>query len=131
MSICIFANLKKIFVNSNIYIDNSNIRCYYIFAITNIVFEYSNNYEVIIITTKERVQEIRKTLKSNGYSNRQISVTYDGAIWVTIKDSNIKLEDIENLVKKYENYRTDEITGEILSGGNTFVFVQYDYILTV
>lgn len=82
------------------------------------------------MTTKERVQAIRNTLKSNGYSNRQISVTNDGAIWVTIKDSNIKLEDIENLVKKYEHYYADEATGEILSGGNTFVFVQYDYKLS-
>lgn len=82
------------------------------------------------MTTKERVQAIRNTLKSNGYSNRQIGVTNDGAIWVTIKDSNIKLEDIENFVKKYEHYYTDEATGEILSGGNTFVFVQYDYRLS-
>lgn len=82
------------------------------------------------MTTKERVQAIRNTLKSNGYSNRQISVTSDNAIWVTVKDSNIQLTDIENLVKKYEHYYTDEITGEILNGGNTFVFVQYDYRLS-
>lgn len=129
MSICIFAKSKKIFENTNIYIDNSNVRCYYIFAITNIVFAYSN-IKGDAMTTKERVQAIRNTLKSNGYSNRQIGVTNDGAIWVTIKDSNIKLEDIENLVKKYEYYYTDKATGEILSGGNTFVFVQYDYKLS-
>lgn len=82
------------------------------------------------MTTKKTVQAVRNTLKSKGYNNRKISVTNDGAIWVTVKDLSIKLDDIEKLVKKHEHYYTDEITGEILQGGNTFIFVQYDYRLS-
>lgn len=82
------------------------------------------------MTTAETTQAVRNALKSNGYNNRKVSVTNDGAIWVTVKDLDINIDDIEKLVKKYEHYYTDEITGEILQGGNTFIFVQYDYRLS-
>jgi len=42
----------------------------------------------------------------------------------------IDIKEIEQLAKGYENYECDEVTGEILSGGNTFVFVNYAYGLT-
>ena len=77
--------------------------------------------------------EIRKELKKNGYSSREISVRkrhagYSSAINVTIKDLTINLKDIKKIVHKFENVGWDERTGEILSGGNTFVFVDYDYM---
>lgn len=46
---------------------------------------------------------------------------------ITIKDLAIDIKEIEQLAKGYESYERDEFTGEILSGGNTFVFVNYDY----
>ena len=83
------------------------------------------------MTDSERIAAIRKVLKEHGYSNRKVGVRYDGyAIWMTIKDLAIDIKEIEQLSKEYESYDRDEFTGEILSGGNTFVFVNYAYGLT-
>jgi len=73
---------------------------------------------------------IKDALKKAGYKvPSQISVrkrsasAYD----VEIKSLDIDKDEIEKIVSKYENIRYDERTGEILSGGNTYVFVNYDY----
>lgn len=80
------------------------------------------------MTDSERLAAIRQALKEHGYSNRKVGVLYDGyAIWLTIKDLAIDIKEIEQLAKGYESYERDEFTGEILSGGNTFVFVNYAY----
>lgn len=82
------------------------------------------------MTDKERLAAIRKELKEHGYSNRRVGVSYDGyAIRLTIKELAIEMKEIESIAMKYESYSRDERTGEILSGGNTFVFVDYDYRL--
>lgn len=82
------------------------------------------------MTDKERLAAIRKELKEHGYNNRRVGVSYDGyAIRLNIKELAIDKKEIENIAMKYENYSRDERTGEILSGGNTFVFVDYDYRL--
>ena len=83
------------------------------------------------MTDSERVVAIRQALKEHGYNNRKVGVRYDGyAIWLTIKDLAIDIKEIEQLAQGYESYERDEFTGEILSGGNTFVFVNYAYGLT-
>lgn len=83
------------------------------------------------MTDSERVVAIRQALKEHGYNNRKVGVRYDGyAIWLTINDLAIDIKEIEQLAKGYESYERDEFTGEILSGGNTFVFVNYAYGLT-
>lgn len=83
------------------------------------------------MTDSERVVAIRQALKEHGYNNRKVGVRYDGyAIWLTIKDLAIDIKEIEQLAKGYESYERDEFTGEILSGENTFVFVNYAYGLT-
>lgn len=83
------------------------------------------------MTDSERVVAIRQALKEHGYNNRKVGVRYDGyAIWLTIKDLAIDIKEIEQLAKGYESYERDEFTGEILSGGNTFVFVNYAYGIT-
>lgn len=83
------------------------------------------------MTDSERIAAIRQALKEHGYSNRKVGVRYDGyAIWLTIKDLAIDIKEIEQLTKGYESYERDEFTGEILSGGNTFVFVNYAYSIT-
>lgn len=83
------------------------------------------------MTDSERVVAIRQALKEHGYNNRKVGVRYDEyAIWLTIKDLAIDIKEIEQLAKGYESYERDEFTGEILSGGNTFVFVNYAYGLT-
>jgi len=57
-----------------------------------------------------------------------ISVRYDGSYRVTIK-TWIPLSKVEEIAKSRESYQRDDRTGEILCGGNTFVFVDYDYKL--
>lgn len=68
---------------------------------------------------------IRSSLKKTlGYTNRQVSVkARDYAIWVNVKVAGLALQKIYDIAMKYYDVERDEITGEILSGGNTFVFV--------
>lgn len=75
---------------------------------------------------------IRADLKKAGYKRSQISVTKSSGrtscmYTVSIKDVTIPMEKIEKIVQKYEEFDRDVRTGEILSGGNTFVRVEYDY----
>ena len=76
--------------------------------------------------------KIRQDLKKAGYKvPAQISVTtrrggYSSAYDVTINDLKISSNEIEKLLKKYESYEYDQKTGEILAGGNTYIFVTYD-----
>lgn len=79
------------------------------------------------MTTKEIAKEIRKELKRFPY---KFSVTAPDvyAVYVEPKE-DIKSDDLERIREiclKYENYKVDERTGEILSGGNTYVFLQKD-----
>jgi len=79
------------------------------------------------VTTKEIAKEIRKKLKVLGFKRGQISVTAPNvySVRVTLKDRSINIDPIEKMCKQFESYRRDQATGEILQGGNTFVFVQY------
>lgn len=77
-------------------------------------------------------KEIKKYLKENGINTQNISVKgsncgYSESFNITIKDINIDIEKVRNLVKTFESYERDERTGEILEGGNTYIFVNYDY----
>lgn len=80
---------------------------------------------------KETAQQIRADLKAAGYKARDISVRcnnigYSSAVRITIKKANIRKSDIEAIAKKYENIDRCDISGEILLGGNTYIFVDYD-----
>lgn len=82
---------------------------------------------------KEIAQAIRKELKTIGISAKQVSVKsskalYDDAIDIAIKDITINKEKVEEIANKYEYIRYDKYNGEILSGGNTYVNVSFDYI---
>lgn len=75
---------------------------------------------------------IKKYLKNNGINTSMISIThkYNGcseSFYVTIKDININKKNVETLTNKLEYYERDEVTAEILEGGNTYIFVNYDY----
>lgn len=66
-------------------------------------------------------------LKEHGYNRTKVTVRKKGdAYYCTIKDINIEEKTIIDLVKRFEKIRYDEYSGEILSGGNTYVFVDYD-----
>ena len=78
----------------------------------------------------ELADMIRQALKKAGYKvPSQISVRKrsTSAYVVEIKSLDIDKDEIEKIVRKYENISYDERTGEILAGGNTYVFVSYDY----
>ena len=86
------------------------------------------------MSDEKRLELLRKELKDKGYSSRKIGVRhrycgYSSSIHVTIKDLNIDKKEIEAIAKKYSAVDYDERTGEILAGGNTFVFVDYDWNL--
>ena len=73
-------------------------------------------------------KEIRNRLKAElGLNSRQVSVrsSRGSAIHVTIKVPVAK-SPIEAIAKGAECVRRCEFSGDILSGGNTFVFVEYE-----
>lgn len=75
----------------------------------------------------EKTNEVAEFLRSKGYKRTQVSVRYDYISYrVTIKDITIPIDEIKKLVNQFESISYDEYTHEILSGGNTFVFVEYD-----
>ena len=75
-------------------------------------------------------KEIRDRIKAElGLNSRQVSVrggrcTYSYAIRVTIKVPVAKSQ-IEAIAKSAESIARCEYSGEILSGGNTYVTVEY------
>ena len=79
------------------------------------------------IMSRELNTNIKNEIKSaTGCKARDISVrTSSSSIRVEIKSPFINIKDVEEVVNKYESISRDEYTGEILCGGNTFVFVSY------
>ena len=80
--------------------------------------------------TNDKIKAIREELKKAGFNSRKVSVRkeYSGCsslIEVKVK-TLVSLDEIEKIVKKYETISRDEYTGEVLSGGNTFIKVSYD-----
>lgn len=79
-------------------------------------------------TMADRAKEIRKTIKDQlGLNSRQVSVRVGsgyGAFYIQAKteEAEAKIDQIKAIGNEYESYRTCEATGEILCGGNTFVF---------
>ena len=81
------------------------------------------------MTSTEKAKAIRTALKEAGFNQKQISVKkqfggYSVAFYVTIRDANIDKSTIENIVNKFKSIDYDERTGEILAGGNDYVFVK-------
>lgn len=82
------------------------------------------------MTNKELGNAIRATLKAEGYAPRDFSVRvrhcgYSTSANVTIKNPEIRRESVERLLSKFESIDRDERTGEILEGGNCYLFVDY------
>ena len=78
----------------------------------------------------EGSNEVAEYLKSKGYNRTKVSVKheycgYSDRYIVTVKDASIPLDDIKALVQKFSSVDRDERTGEILSGGNTYIHVNY------
>lgn len=84
-------------------------------------------------TAAEDAAKIRAELKRvRGWTSSQISVKSDSysmgsSIDVTIKAAGIKLAVVKEIAKEFERVRRCEYSGEILSGGNRYVSVKFDW----
>jgi len=81
---------------------------------------------------KDKAKLLRNELKALGLTSQDVSVrvkpcTYSERMDVIIKNLSIDIKEIERLARKYEKVDRDEITGEILAGGNDYVYVAYDW----
>tara|TARA_R110002020_G_scaffold90534_30_gene220532 strand:+ start:2404 stop:2667 length:264 start_codon:yes stop_codon:yes gene_type:complete len=87
------------------------------------------------MTVKELAKQIRQDIKKHlGYSSRQVSVRgeycgHSECVRITAKSLDIPLEPLEQLTAKHESFQRDYATGEILSGGNTYIDVSYHWEL--
>lgn len=84
------------------------------------------------MTNKEISQAIRKALKEAGYTNKDYSIKsrycgYSSSFDITIKNPAVRISEVEKIAKKWQSVDYDHATGEILMGGNDYVFVQYAY----
>ena len=71
-------------------------------------------------------KELKKEITTKlGIKPSLISVRYDGSYRIGLKDWAIDKEAVEEIAKAKQSVRRCEYTHEILSGGNTFVFVDY------
>lgn len=81
---------------------------------------------------KELGANIRADLKAAGIPARAVSVRvkdagYETAVRVTVKDISVDKAVVEKIAMRHRDVSYDERSYEILAGGNTFVFVDYDY----
>jgi len=74
------------------------------------------------LSGNELKKEIRGAVPELGH--KDLSVRYSGSYQVDVKKV-VPLSKVEAVAKKQESYSRCEASGEILSGGNTFVFVNY------
>ncbi len=83
-----------------------------------------------LTSTAQLSKTIRDTLKkAYGITSKQVSIkthnySMGSSIYINIHDPAIDIKDVENIANPKESVRRDE-SGEILSGGNRFVFVGY------
>ena len=71
---------------------------------------------------------IREALKAAGYNRTRVGVTSESfsmgsSVTVTIKDPTVDFEEVERIANTRESIRRCEYSGEILSGGNTYIHV--------
>lgn len=75
-------------------------------------------------------KDIRNALKAKGWGILQVSVRNDSysmgsTVRVRVRDAAVPLAEVIEIAERYQNVRRDE-SGDILSGGNSFVDVEYD-----
>lgn len=83
------------------------------------------------MTSTEKAKAIRAALKEAGITSKQVSVKhrycgYSSSYHITIKDGNVSELQIKDICKRFESVDYDDRTGEILEGGNDYVFVERD-----
>lgn len=83
------------------------------------------------MTNKELGNKIRKALKEAGFASKDVSVRvkdcgYSTSVDLTIKNPLIRYTEVEEVAERFNSYERDEKTGEILEGGNTYIFLGYE-----
>jgi len=77
-------------------------------------------------TNTTPAQTLRAALKAAGFNARRVTVRQShSSLYVSIRDAGASLSEVEAIANKFSVVRRCEATGEILSGGNTFVNVAY------
>lgn len=77
---------------------------------------------------KTKAQEVAAKLKAIGITNKQVSCRGDyNSINCRVKDLSIDLEVVKQIAYEYQKIDRCDYSGEILLGGNTYVFVEYDH----
>lgn len=76
------------------------------------------------------IQEIRTQLKSAGYNTRKVSIRVDKysmgrSYYATIRDLEVDADVVKEIVNQLRDVRRCSVSGDILSGGNTYVDVDY------
>ena len=83
------------------------------------------------MTMTEKAKTIRAELKKElGLNNKHVSVRKNSCsirVYIKSEEAYKVIDKIEKIAEKQESYQRDEATGEILCGGNTFVFTEIDY----
>jgi hypothetical protein len=77
--------------------------------------------------SKQDAAKVRAAIKKElGHNSRAVSVRSSGsALYLTIKDPTIRKSEVESIGNRARHVRYCEASGEILGGGNTFVFTEY------
>lgn len=83
------------------------------------------------LSNKDLSKAIQNDLKAAGvprsaYSIRVQDCGYSVSVRINIKDLAILPADVKRIALHYQEYERD-VSGEILQGGNTYVFVTYDW----
>lgn len=71
-------------------------------------------------------KDIRKTIKTEkGYTNRDVKVNCSNNS-INLKIINYKVDGsyLEDIANRFADIDYDEVTDEILTGGNTFIFIE-------
>ncbi|MEX2936636.1 hypothetical protein [Staphylococcus saprophyticus] len=79
----------------------------------------------MIKLAKDIAKDLRKDLKEElGLNRNHVSVTTASQSIIVKLKVDTDIEAVEDFTRSYEVYERDEATGEILQGGNTFIFVE-------
>jgi len=80
----------------------------------------------------ETAKKIRKALKDKGFNIKDFSVrsrsgSLSSSVNVFIKNIKVDIDEVKEITRRFKEIDYCEASGEILGGGNTFVFVEYDW----
>jgi hypothetical protein len=78
------------------------------------------------MTLKEKAAAIRSELRALNI-RASVRMRSGSAINIDIMDLSADMDVVSEIAGRYENVRRCEFTFEILSGGNDYVFYNYDY----